>query len=60
MRAIFFGFSPSTGSNEKLHDIIKSTLPTAKPFVAVCERILRLSEELLSKCEQIKIEKTPI
>lgn len=43
----FFGFCPSTGSNEKIHDLIKNVIPNEKSFVTVCQRILKLSERLL-------------
>lgn len=60
MNPVFVGFSASTGSNEKLHDMIKSVLPTEKPLVTVIHRVLNLAEKLLERCEVAAIEKNPI
>lgn len=47
----FLGFCATTGSNEKLNDLIKKAVPTQKPFTTVCTRILKVCESLIDRCE---------
>lgn len=57
MPKMFIGRIPSTNPNEKAHDMLKNQVPFAKPLPIVINKKIKLSNYLLSQCEEYRIQK---
>ncbi len=56
MPAVLFGQTASTTINEKAHDIIKKMIPFEKPYHIVLDQLIKVADQLLSICDNYKIE----